>query len=92
MADVQQPSPCRLYVIAALLSRAEANGSTSVRLVSPYRGARDGEDAVLGRFVREICTENPGFSVSGAASVQEIPRADLEKVLAAADELQARPG
>lgn len=71
-----EPTP-RLYLLGVTLVRSRADGSTDVKQMIGYRIAIDGEDAVVGRFVRTTLDDNAGYALSGRIGVLEVPREDL---------------
>lgn len=67
-----------LYILAAMMSKREPDGSTTVRLCTGYRIAADGEDAVLGRYVRFLTDEFPSESLSGKITCMVVDREHLQ--------------
>lgn len=68
----------RLFSVAAILTKPERDGSLHIQHCHGYRIATDGEDAVVGRYVRKIMEEHPGYALNGRVSVMEITRSELE--------------
>jgi hypothetical protein len=64
-----------LFVVCAIYQRP--NGAIGSMI--GYRGCNDGEDAMIGRWIKDVNSENPGVTLLGAPTFLKIPLEDIEK-------------